>query len=171
MEVAFIDGANWQKEQEHPCDSAQFEEGFKTGYELGLRKKEEQKPAEWSEEDEKMRRNLMSLLVNMRGDRITEETYQKYYPWLKSLRSRPKPSDNWKPSDEQREAAPETCLKGIFDFDDISQLELAANCYKEKKGCAYPVTVEHQHEVLMKLYDLIGVDREALDQDKEDETD
>ena len=41
---------------------------------------------EWSDEDEKMRRNLMSLLANMRGDRITEETYQKYYSWLKSLR-------------------------------------------------------------------------------------
>lgn len=73
--------------------------------------------------------------------------------------------------EKQREATPETCLKGIFDFDDISQLELAVNCYKEKKGHAYPVTVEHQHEVLMKLYDLIGIDREALDQDKDDETD
>ena len=55
----------------------------------------------WSEEDEKIRRNLMSLLVNMRGDRITEETYQKYYPWLKSLRSRPKSlRPSWKPSEE-----------------------------------------------------------------------
>lgn len=53
------------------------------------------KPAEWSEEDEKMRSNLMSLLANMRGDRITEETYQKYYPWLKALRP------SWKPSKEQ----------------------------------------------------------------------
>lgn len=53
------------------------------------REMEDQKPAEWSEEDEKIRSNLMSLLANMRGDRITEETYQKYYPWLKSLRSRP----------------------------------------------------------------------------------
>lgn len=49
---------------------------------------------EWSEEDEKIRRNLMSLLANMRGDRITEETYQKYYPWLKDLRP------SWKPSEE-----------------------------------------------------------------------
>lgn len=63
------------------------------------------KPAEWSDEDEKNRRNLMSLLANMRGDRITEETYQKYYPWLKDLRSRPKPSDNWKPSGEQPQVA------------------------------------------------------------------
>lgn len=55
---------------------------------------------EWSEEDEKIRRNLMSLLATMRGDRITEETYQKYYPWLKSLR----PQRGWKPSEEQKEA-------------------------------------------------------------------
>lgn len=50
---------------------------------------------EWSDEDEKIRRNLMSLLANMRGDRITEETYQKYYPWLKDLHP------SWKPSEEQ----------------------------------------------------------------------
>ena len=55
-------------------------------------------PCEWSEEDDKIRRNLMSLLVNMRGDRITEETYQKYYPWLKSLRP------GWKPTDKQMKA-------------------------------------------------------------------
>ena len=54
---------------------------------------------EWRDEDEKMRRNLMSLLANMRGDRITEETYQKYYPWLKSLRP------SWKPSEEQPQVA------------------------------------------------------------------
>lgn len=35
-----------QKEQEHICDSAQYEEGFKTGLEIGLRKQKEQKPAE-----------------------------------------------------------------------------------------------------------------------------
>jgi len=59
----------------------------------------EQKPAEWSEEDEKIRRNLMSLLSCMRGDRITEETYQKYYPWLKSLR--PQPKQEWSEEDEE----------------------------------------------------------------------
>ena len=32
-----------QKEQEHICDSAQYEEGFKTGLEIGLRKQKEQK--------------------------------------------------------------------------------------------------------------------------------
>ena len=34
-----------QKEQEHICDSAQYEEGFKTGLEIGLRKQKEQKPS------------------------------------------------------------------------------------------------------------------------------
>lgn len=40
---------NWlekQKEPEHICDSAQYEEGFKTGLEIGLRKQKEQKPVE-----------------------------------------------------------------------------------------------------------------------------
>lgn len=78
--------------------SAYYEQkGYSRGYADG-KKDAEQKPAEWSEEDEKIRGNLMSLLANMRGDRITEETYQKYYPWLKSLRP------SWKPSEEQMEA-------------------------------------------------------------------
>ncbi len=33
-----------QKEQEHICDSTQYEEGFKTGLEIGLRNQKEQKP-------------------------------------------------------------------------------------------------------------------------------
>lgn len=66
-----------------------------TGFVEGWRKK----PVEWSDEDEKTRRNLISLLANMRGDRITEETYQKYYPWLKDLRP------SWKPSEGQPQVA------------------------------------------------------------------
>lgn len=99
----------------------------------------EQKPAKWSEENEKMRSNLMSLLANMRGDRITEETYQKYYPWLKSLRPQPNTvsikdatkfgnleyergvkdgiqhvkNHHWKPSKEQMEA-----FKQSIEWDD-----------------------------------------------------
>ena len=42
-----------QKEQEHICDSAQYEEGFKTGLEIGLRKQKEQKPAECIEDSVK----------------------------------------------------------------------------------------------------------------------
>ena len=50
-----------------------------------LDKQKEQKPAEWDDDNDKIRRNLMSLLYCMRGDRITEETYKKYYPWLRDL--------------------------------------------------------------------------------------
>lgn len=90
-----------QKEQEPIPDSVKFDEGFKTGREVGFREGVESvKPTEWSEEDEKIRRNLMSLLATMRGDRITEETYQKYYPWLKSLCPQPQ----WKPSEERLSA-------------------------------------------------------------------
>lgn len=130
------------KEPIDPFDTKLFQDGVKEGRRLEREDiKKEQKPAEWSEEDEnnlelvidciykfypnpvmkyklkewlkslrpvkqewrdedeKMRRNLMSLLANMRGDRITEETYQKYYPWLKSLRP------SWKPSEEQPQVA------------------------------------------------------------------
>jgi hypothetical protein len=64
----------------------------------------EPKPAEWSEEDDRIRRNLMSLLYNMRGDRITEETFQKYYPWIKSLPERfnLQPKQEWSEEDETK---------------------------------------------------------------------
>ena len=84
------------KEPIDPFDTKLFQDGVKEGRRLEREDiKKEQKPAEWSDEDEKIRRNLMSLLANMRGDRITEETYQKYYPWLKDL------CPSWKPSEEQ----------------------------------------------------------------------
>lgn len=105
-------------------------------------------------EDERMINELQGFLCSYGSDYFGNGKWQKFDDWLEKQK-------------EQREATPETCLKGIIDFDDISQLELAVDCYKEKKGRAYPVTVKHQHEVLMKLYDLIGIDREALDQDKE----
>ena len=83
----------------------------------------EQKPAEWSEEDEKNRRNLMSLLANMRGDRITEETYQKYYPWLKSLRP------SWKPSEERPQVADASKMEPEVDFEKASR-----NVYESWQG-------------------------------------
>ena len=105
-------------------------------------------------EDERIRKFICSIIDNLEPKDFVGVKKMKVLDYLEKQK-------------EQREATPETCLKGIFDFDDISQLELAVDCYKEKKGRAYPVTVKHQHKVLMKLYDLIGIDREALDQDKE----
>lgn len=42
----------------------------------------------------------MSLLSDMRRHRIEESTYQKYYPWLKSLKDK----YTWKPSIAQLNA-------------------------------------------------------------------
>lgn len=77
---AFIAGAEWQKKQE---------------------------PAEWSEEDEKMRNELITIL---NGGKVTSGTYlSEYAAWLKSLRP-PQYCENcrlkksvqgWKPSEEQ----------------------------------------------------------------------
>lgn len=59
-----------------------------------------QKPAEWSEEDEKM---LEGTLNSLRRYQLSLPNFQVELQirWLKSLRSRPKSSDNWKPSEEQ----------------------------------------------------------------------
>lgn len=87
-----------QKEQEHICDSAQYEEGFKTGLEIGLRKQKEQKPV-WSEEDEKMRNLAIEWAETMSGQfrfvDMDSTDFRKITTWLKSLRP------SWKPSEEQ----------------------------------------------------------------------
>jgi hypothetical protein len=63
--------------------------------------------AEWNEEDEKIYKMLSSMI---HGTFVveTQETQDKLLSWLKSLRSRPKSSDNWKPiewDEEDREIA------------------------------------------------------------------
>lgn len=66
-----------------------------------LEKKGEQKPAEWSEEDKRIKNNLLSELTNLSVRNLIEkETEKKYASWLKSLR----PQSAWKPSDEEMEA-------------------------------------------------------------------
>ena len=57
-----------------------------------LEKQKEQKPAEWSEEDEKYLNRVINLWVNDFGE--DSDTVK----WLKSLRP------SWKPSEEQMEA-------------------------------------------------------------------
>ena len=72
----------------------------------------ETSPAEWSVEDYKTKRNLMSLLTNLRvNGKITEETYQKYYPWLKS----PRPQSNWKHLSEKDTFIRDRCYATIRD--------------------------------------------------------
>lgn len=67
----------------------------------------EQKPAEWSEEDRLHYTNVLGALEYVKGcksdyDKI--EAVKSDIAWFKSLRYRPKPSDNWKPSEEQMRA-------------------------------------------------------------------
>ena len=58
---------------------------------------EKQKPAEWSEEDEKM---LKFSLQFLDYHKLADPTAQSCKDWLKSLR----PQSHWKPSKEQMEA-------------------------------------------------------------------
>lgn len=91
------DCANWilwvekQKEQKNPLED--YSRGYNDGYYHGVtdKKRKEQKPVEWSEEDEKMLANLRSTLSNLsvRG-LIKKVTEQKYSAWLKSLRPQKK---------------------------------------------------------------------------------
>lgn len=66
-----------------------------------VKKLYKQRPAEWSEEDEKRVANILSVLsVQVCWDGATGKKmnpYQKEIDWLKSLR----PQNRWKPSDEQ----------------------------------------------------------------------
>ena len=81
-------GENDEEYKLHKIIEAAFIAGQKKG----------QKPAEWSEEDEKMLNDILTC-----GERHCYLDAGNI-AWLKSLRSRPKSSDNWKPSNEQMEA-------------------------------------------------------------------
>lgn len=76
-------------------------------------KTEEPKPAEWSEEDEKMRNNTILSLQSLIDDGINDEFIKGVkdeITWLKSLRPQP----HWKPSEEQMEAL-ELAIEGKWD--------------------------------------------------------
>ena len=82
-------------EVKDPFSNANFVRGYESGYNDAIR---EQKPAEWSEEDEL---TIADLINYFEGDSLecsTEEMVQR----IKSLRP------SWKPSEEQMEALRET---------------------------------------------------------------
>ena len=66
---------------------------------IWLEKQKEQKPAEWSEEDEKHKEWILECLADGKR-KVPEyaEQYQSAFDWLKSLHP------SWKPSEEQMEA-------------------------------------------------------------------
>ena len=81
-----------EEKMNHPL----FLEGFDVGRQVG---EVIAKPAEWSEEDEAV---LDALIRRLEGEDIYVSPHLAA-ECLKSLRSRPKSSDNWKPSEEQME--------------------------------------------------------------------
>ena len=106
-----------QKEQKHPngcftCDEYKkgYEEGRRNGFTAGYNKaiKEveqnvEQKPAEWSEEDEKMRNLAIEWAETMYGQfrfvDIGSTDFRKIVAWLKSIR--PQPKQEWSEEEKQ----------------------------------------------------------------------
>ena len=92
----------------HPATKKQKEILFKTmkesGYEWDAEKKElkeiKKKPAEWSEEDERVRKRIVGILEGWMST-FKETSYaedcKRGIEWLKSI----KPQKQWKPSEEQ----------------------------------------------------------------------
>ena len=97
-----------QKEQK-PGEDSEYRKAYLDGWNArNLQAAREQKPAEWSEEDEKMLRDVYGILYayqcHLRGGEMDKDAIEllddidKEKAWLKSLRP------TWKPSEEQMEA-------------------------------------------------------------------
>lgn len=73
----------------------------------------EQKPAGWSEEDEKMRKSIINDLENAEtDDEDVQKELNEMVAWLKSLRPQP----HWKPSKKQIDALNSIILTGSFSY-------------------------------------------------------
>ena len=71
-----------------PFDTKLFQDGVKEGRRL---EREEQKPAEWSDADELIRKSIMEYVNPAGGTKVTlNSQLEEWYNWLKSLRPRPK---------------------------------------------------------------------------------
>lgn len=74
-----------------------------------LKKQKEQKPAEWSEEDEEMLNSCISSIEESKENRYAyketdgDTSYDREVDWLESLRNRvgKESLQSWKPSEEQ----------------------------------------------------------------------
>ncbi len=113
-----------------------FQKMKETGYEWNAEKKElrkiEQKPAEWSEEDENLLKYSLENLTELK-DRFGEN-YGRVggcIDWLKSLKDRAQPQPHWKPSEEEMKAL-EFCLEHNIDKDGVFGSKVV-NLYKQLK--------------------------------------
>ena len=124
-------------------DSVKFEEGFKTGRESGLRDGQKYvldnaesyglcKPAEWSEEDEKMLNNIQYLLhtfiYGSAETGMAEYKYQKEIDWLKALS---KPTIKWSAEDEKIYNGLVRLLDLLFENDNyLTEVGIDAGVFK-----------------------------------------
>lgn len=86
--------------------------------ECGCSEKPNNLSSEWTEEDERTRWNLCSLLTNLRvGKKIEESTFKKYYSWLKIIHIKPRKT--------RKSEQPEVDLDAIVDeaFDKYSSVD------------------------------------------------
>jgi len=106
LRKAFLFGAKWQKEQNVPgyktddyfCEKCQ-ENAFNAGKEAGLK---EQKPAEWSEEDEKMLNAIIEDIhcgTDFNAEVMREANIRE--KWLRERLKSLRPYPHWKPSKKQ----------------------------------------------------------------------
>ena len=86
------------KEQREQLEKAMADAGYAFDFDKKKLKKIEQKPAEWSEEDEVKINRIVACLENLNV--ADNDILLKDVDWLKSLKTR----YTWKPSDEQMEA-------------------------------------------------------------------
>lgn len=101
-----------------------------------IEQKQEQKPAEWSEEDEERIQSILFSIGYCKDEYPNKKDYSKDIDWLKSLRPVSKESlqPHWKPSEEQMEALSET-------------IEFAPDTFKPK--CTL-VTLQYDLKKLME---------------------
>ena len=102
------------------------------GYEWNAEKKElkkiEQKPVEWSEEDE---RNLQGIIDEIEATKnhapsYDLATYDRYLSWLKSLR----PQKQWKPTEKQMY----TLELAISDYENGGTYEILSGLLEQLKA-------------------------------------
>ena len=122
------DGKKWITPAElNRLETLRYEAGFDDGVRSEMKKQKEQKPAEWSEEDEKHRQWILECLADGKR-KVPEfaEQYQAAFDWFKSLRP------SWKPSEEQIEAL-ERCVEYLEESDNEDADILAGLCEHLKK--------------------------------------
>lgn len=121
--IAWLEKKIEQKEDNPPFNDPKYLDGFDTGREV-QKIFDEQKPTEWSEEDEMM---IKFALTYFRKVGATEDS--DIIKWLKSLKDRvqPQPKQKWKPSEEQMENLSRACNGGTY------RISLLMDLYQDLK--------------------------------------